>query len=189
MAVYITLFSATRFELEERFPNVADPLPAPRMVTRMNPFTKQPIQVAVFEPEFGPARHGRSLFNGDGANEVAPVEAPIDDYGRYLASLVPARLRSVPHIGTKNILFSEAEELLGLELDEARPEQYVQCLEGEGSVQVASAALVELLRAHEPHELLRRFPEAWHALPLEWLRSLLFAPAPERRYLCSWYAI
>ena len=44
MAVYTTLFSATHAELEERFPNVGDPLPAPRTVTRTDPFTKQPIQ-------------------------------------------------------------------------------------------------------------------------------------------------
>jgi hypothetical protein len=185
MAVYITLFSATLSELEERFPNVGDPLQSPRSVTRVNPFTKQLIQVEVLEPEFGPPRHRRSLFSEDGAAEVAPVEPPTDDYGRYLGSMVPARLRSVPHIGTKNVIFEEAEYLLGL--GEPHPEKYVRCLEGEGSVKVASAALVEVLRANGPDELLRRFPEAWHELPLEWLRSLLIAPAKEQRYLCSWF--
>src|SRR5690242_8476949 len=142
MAVYTTLFSATLEELEDRFPNVADPLSTPRQVTRTNPFTKSPIQIESFEPEFGPPRHQSSLFSKDGAPAVRPTFLQDDDYGRYLDSLVPPRLRSIPHIGTKNVMFYEAEELLGLR--EGRPEKFVQCLSQEGSVSVASGELAEI---------------------------------------------
>jgi len=187
MATYTTLFSATLNELEERFPNVGDPLLAPRTVQRTNPFTKAPISVEVFEPEFGPPRHQRSLFAEDGPAPIKALFPQYDDYGRYLRSLVPAGLKSLPHIGTKNVLFSDADEPLGL--DDAQPERFVQCLPGEGAVVVASAQLVEIIRAHTPEELQRRFPDAAQDIPFEWFSGLLRAPSSSRRFLCAWYAV
>src|SRR5262245_49287025 len=99
MAVYTSLFSATMAELERRFPNVADPLPTPRTVPRTNPVPKSPVQVEVWEPEFGTPSHQSSLFAADDMPAVRPAHFQDDNYGRYLDSLVPPRLRSVPHIG------------------------------------------------------------------------------------------
>jgi hypothetical protein len=95
LATYITLFSATLTELEERFPNVAAPLSIARVVQRTNPFTKLPVWVEVFEPEFGPPRQQQSLFAEGGPAAVKPLFPQDDDYGRYLRSVVPARLRSL----------------------------------------------------------------------------------------------
>jgi hypothetical protein len=184
LATYITLFSATLTELEERFPNVAAPLSIARVVQRTNPFTKLPVWVEVFEPEFGPPRQQQSLFAEGGPAAVKPLFPQDDDYGRYLRSVVPARLRSLPHIGTKNVSFADADDLLGL--DDARPEMFVECLHGEGIVDVASSQLVAILRTLEPEELKRRFPQATPELPLEWFRALLFAPSSSQRFLCAW---
>lgn len=184
MATYTTLFSATLAELEERFPHVADPLPIPRVMQRTNPFTKLSVQVTGYEPEFDTPRHRRSLFAEGGPASVKPIHAQLDDYDRYLRGLVPTRLRSLPHIGTKNVSFADVTELLSLE--EVRPEKYVKCLPGEGIVDVACTRLVELLRAHEADELKRRFPEASQACPFEWLRALLLVPSADRRFLCAW---
>jgi hypothetical protein len=186
MAIFTTLFAATLAELEDRFPNVGDPLPAPRVVTRTNPFTKLPLDVEVYEPEFGPPRHERSLHAEDDVPPKSPVHLQADKYGQYLYSLVPQRLRSLPHMGAKNVFFSDAENLL--QLGNTRPEKYVACLAGEGCVEVASARLVETLKKYEARKLRQRFPEASEAIPLEWLRALLFASSG-RRYLCAWFPV
>lgn len=185
MAVYTTLFSATAAELEERFPHVADPLATPRMVTRTNPFTKSVVQIESFEPEFGAPRHQSSLFSADERPALRPAQFQDDDYGRYLRTRVPPRLRSLPHIGTKNIMFYEAEELLGL--SEGKPAKVVHCLPDEGSVSVASVQLTELLSRTELPQLFARFPKARDAFPFDWLRALLVVPAPAPRFLCAWY--
>ncbi len=187
MAIYTTLFSATLSELEERFPNVANPLDAPRIEQRTNPFTREPISVQVFEPEFGKPRHQRSLFVEGGSPPRPPIVVPDDVYGRYLDSLVPAQLRSLPHVGTKNVSFDEAEDLL--ELDGTRPEKFVQCLPGEGAVDVASAELVSILLENNRAALRANFQAAWDALPLDWMRTLLRSKPRERRYLCAWYRL
>lgn len=185
MAVYTTLFSATLVELEYRFPNVAEPLATPRVVQRRNPFTKKLVDVHVFEPEFGPPRHEQSLFAKDDRPAVKPVFVQDDDYGHYLDSVVPDRLRGLPHLGTKNITFLDAEE--ALQLDDSPPELFVQCLPGEGVVDVATALVVETLTGNTPEHLRQRFPEA-EDFPLEWLRELLLAfPGSGRRYLCAWF--
>jgi hypothetical protein len=140
--------------------------------------------VQVFEPEFGPPPHRRSLFDEGAQAAIRSIAPPDDDYGRYLESLVPPGLRSLPHVGTKNVSFSDAEELLGLA--DTHPEKFVQCLPDEGIVDVASKPLVEIVREREPEELQRQFPDAWQALPLEWLSALLRVPAPSKRFLCVW---
>ena len=186
MAVYTTLFSATADELMERFPNVADPLTAPRLVTRVNPFTKQSFQVEDWEPVLDPPRPQQSLHSEDAARPVPPVYTPADDYGRYLDSRVPSRLRSVPHVGTKNVSFLEAEELLSLH--STHPEKYVRCLPDEGVVDVASARLVEILRSYELEELYWEFPNARGEFPFDWLKALVLSPSSSPRYLCAWLA-
>jgi len=116
---------------------------------------------------------------------LRPVYSQDDEYGRYLASLVPLRLRSLPHIGTKNVTFLEAEEFLGLE--ETKPEKFVRCLPGEGSVDVASVGLADVLRRTELESIFERFPHAREGFPLVWLKNLLAASAKTQRYLCAWY--
>jgi len=185
MAVYTTLFSATAAELEKRFPNVADPLSTPRTVTSTNPFTKSPIQVEVWEPEFGSQHHQTSLFSADDIPAIRPAHFQDNEYGRYLASLVPHRLRSIPHIGTKNVMFLDAEEVLGL--SDSKPEKFVRCLPKEGTVDVASTQLAELLRNTELQHLFGLFPQAREAFPFAWLKTLLHVPATSQRYLCAWY--
>lgn len=97
------------------------------------------------------------------------------------------RLKSLPHIGTKNVSVSEAHHLL--DLGKFQPEKFVLCLPDEGVVEVASTQLVELIQTHEADELQQRFPEASEEVPFEWFRTLLLAPASSRRFLCAWLQV
>jgi hypothetical protein len=82
-------------------------------------------------------------------------------------------------------MFLDAEEVLGL--GDSKPEKFVKCLPKEGTVDVASTQLAELLRKTELQQLFALFPQAREAFPFEWLKTLLQIPATSRRYLCAWY--
>src|SRR5262249_26464704 len=113
-----------------------------------NPFTKQPVTYDSWEPEEDDA--------GDAARLPRRVVTAIQgDYGAFLESRLPDRVRTLPHLALKSVLSPHVDELLGLltkeSVERLRPARFIPHGDGSGATLdlLPGAGVLALSRASD----------------------------------------
>jgi hypothetical protein len=105
--IRLTLFAATDPDLDACFPGWRLPLPEPRVVEPINPFTGEPTTFRTWDPgrppEAGPPRSIRVAYRRRAIAPILPLEG---DEAQWLEEKdTPALLRTLPHFAVWGVSF------------------------------------------------------------------------------------
>jgi hypothetical protein len=120
----LTLFVAADPDLDACFPGWRLPLPEPRSVEQVNPFTKELVTFKTWDPGRAPgAGAPRSIRSARRRKSLAPILPPEGDGARWLEEEdTPALLRTLPHFAMWAVSIWPLRELLAtLDLPAAPP--------------------------------------------------------------------
>ncbi len=156
LEIRLTLFAATDADLDSCFPGWRLPLPEPRVVEQINPFTREPMIFRTWDlgrpPEAGPPRTIRVAYR---RRAIMPILPPEGDEAHWLEEKdTPALLRTLPHFAMWGVSLRTKSELLGvLDLPASPflrlfigpqgspPARFVDCPEDEGAIECLAEAV------------------------------------------------
>jgi hypothetical protein len=155
--IRLTLFVATDPDLDACFPGWRLPLPEPRNVETVNPFTREPMTLQTWDPgrpaEAGPPG---SIRVARRRRAVKPILPPEGDEASWLEERdTPALLRTLPHFAMWGVSFPPLRELLENlnlptlppcrhfgEIKGAPAARFIDCPEDEGTIECLSEGTV-----------------------------------------------